>query len=154
MDDDLTDTKQSILQGQSQLDYLKDASDTLTQEAQFMKDEITELQETNVEGALNLTREARQNSEEAARKVEDIKAANGPLANSEQNRLATQNVMKNSGVDFKKTQQENQETLQGVVQEIQKLENKIPGLNKQGNLEHLCISVSLKTDLINWCTLH
>ena len=93
MDDDIADIRQSILQGQAQLEYLKDDSDSLTQEAQQMKDQITALQETNVEGALNLTKEARRRSQQAADKVHSIQAMDGDLKQSENKRLQTNNLM-------------------------------------------------------------
>ena len=137
LDDDIADIRQSILQGQSQLEYLKDDSDTLTQDAQQMKDQITALQETNVEGALNLTREARQRSQEAADQVESIQAMNGPLKNSENNRLRTHNLMKNAGITYKETQEEDQRTLREVIQKVQDLENEVPGLNQKGNVNYM-----------------
>ena len=135
MDDDLTDTKQSIEKGQSQLDWLKEDSDKLIQDALEMKDEITKLQETNVEGALNLTKEAQKKSQEAADEVARIEAQDGPLEMSKQNRKNTQRIMENSGVEFKQKQEENQERLQVVNRSIRKLENDIPPLNKQGKFK-------------------
>ena len=134
MDDDIADVKQSIQQEQSKLDYLKYESDLLTQNAQEMKDQITELQETNVGGALNLTKEARQRSQDAADKVYNIQARNGDLKQSENKRVQTNNLMKNSGMSYQQTQQGDQETLQDVTNKIRALESEIPGLNQQGNL--------------------
>ena len=138
MDDDIADVRQSILQAQANLEYLKEDSDQLTQDAQIMKDEITELQETNVEGALNLTKEARERSKKAAQQVEQIQAANGPLMESENNRKRTNNLMKNAGVSYKQTQDEDQQTLRDVAQKIRDLEYEIPGLNKKGDLILKC----------------
>ena len=138
MDDDIADVRQSILQAQANLEYLKEDSDQLTQDAQIMKDEITELQETNVEGALNLTKEARERSQKAAQQVEQIQAANGPLMESENNRKRTNNLMKNAGVSYKQTQDEDQQTLRDVAQKIRDLEYEIPGLNKKGDLILKC----------------
>ncbi len=60
------------VKGTSGLDYLRTDSDTLKLNAEEMKDQITRLQEANVEGALNLTREAKRRSDEAAMKVEHV----------------------------------------------------------------------------------
>ena len=98
-----------------------------------MKEQITALQETNVEGALNLTKEAWLRSQAAADQVEDIQAMNGPLKSSESNRLRTQNLMKNNGDSYKQIQDQDQETLREVIQKIADLENEIPELNKKGN---------------------
>ena len=132
LDDDIADVKQSIQQEQSKLDYLKYESDILTQDAQLMKDQITELQETNVEGALNLTKEARQRSQDAADKVFNIQARDGDLKQSENKRVQTNNLMKNSGMSYQQTQQVDQETLQDVTNKIRALEREIPGLNQKG----------------------
>ncbi len=69
LESDLADIRQSLLQGSSGLDYLRTDSDSLKLDAEDMKDQITRLQEANVEGALNLTREAKRRSQEAATKV-------------------------------------------------------------------------------------
>ena len=97
-----------------------------------MKDQITALQETNVGGALNLTKEARQRSQEAADKVRNIQGMNGDLKLSENKRSQTTNLMKANGLQYKQSQDEDQQTLREVTQKIRELENEIPGLNKKG----------------------
>ncbi len=52
---------------------------------------------------------------------------------SEIQRRATETLMNNSRVPFSKTQEQNQETLRGIVTQIENLEDKIPDLNKQVN---------------------
>ncbi len=69
LDNDLGTIRQSIIQGSSSLEFLRSESDNLKLDAQEMKEGITRLQEANVEGALNLTREAKQRSDGAAEKV-------------------------------------------------------------------------------------
>ena len=49
LDAELGDNQQSILQGSSNLDFLRSESDNLKLNAQDMKDQITRLQEANVE---------------------------------------------------------------------------------------------------------
>lgn len=132
MDNDIADIRQSILQGQAQLEYLKEDSDSLTEDAEEMKDQITALQETNVEGALNLTKEARQRSQEAADKVHSIQGMHGDLQQSQNKRSQTNNLMKSNGVQYKQSQEEDSQTLRDVTQKIHELENEIPGLNKKG----------------------
>jgi laminin beta 1 len=113
------------------LEYLKTDADRKKLSAQDMKDKITRLQEANVEGALNLTQEARDKSMDAKRKVEMVQMDGGTLANSEIQRRATETLMNNSRVPFKATQEQNQQTLEDIVTQIASLEAKIPGLNKQ-----------------------
>ena len=49
LDAELGNNQQSILQGSSNLDFLRSESDNLKLNAQDMKDQITRLQEANVE---------------------------------------------------------------------------------------------------------
>ncbi len=131
LDSDLADTKQAILQSKSTLKYLKQDADNKKIAAQSMKDNITRLQEANVEGALNLTREAKRKSDEARRRVDNVQRDGGQLADSEIQRRATETLMNTSRVPFKETQEQNQETLEEIINQIANLESKIPGLNQQ-----------------------
>ena len=49
LDVELSDNQQALLQGSSNLDFLRSESDNLKLDAQDMKDQITRLQEANVE---------------------------------------------------------------------------------------------------------
>ena len=81
----------------------------------------------NVEGALNLTGEARDKSMEAKQKVEMVKMDGGHLSNSDKQRKATEGLMTSNSQQFTKTQEEIQQTLTDVVSSISNLETKIPG---------------------------
>lgn len=131
LDAELGDNQQSILQGSSNLDFLRSESDNLKLNAQDMKDQITRLQEANVEGALNLTREAKRRSEEAALQVQGIEAAGGMLALSETRRKQTTKTIDSSKDQFDETQSDNQQKLDEVLAQIDNLEGKIPDLNKK-----------------------
>ena len=128
---ELGNIRQSIMQGASNLDYLRSDSDNLKLEAQDMKDKITRLQEANVEGALNLTRQAKRRSDDAAMQVRGIEADGGALANSEFQRKATDKLMNNSKIQFTNTQNQNQGKLDDILEQIDNLEGKIPDLNRQ-----------------------
>ncbi len=131
LEGDLADIRQSLLQGSSGLEYLRADSDGLKLDAEDMKEKITTLQEANVEGALNLTREAKRRSEEAATKVRSVQADKGELDMSEQQRKATEQLMSNAREHFSSTQSQNRRTLQEIVSQILSLESKIPELNRQ-----------------------
>ena len=131
LDSSLADTKQAIVQAKSTLAFLKTDADRRKLQALDMKDKITRLQEANVEGALNLTGEARDKSMLAKQKVEMVKMDGGHLANSETQRKATEALMTNSQLKFTNTQEEIQQTLTDVVSSISNLEAKIPDLNHQ-----------------------
>ena len=83
------------------------------------------------QGALNLTREAKKRSEEAALQVQGIEATGGMLALSETQRKQTTKTIDSSKDNFDEKQAENQQKLDEVLQQIGNLEGKIPDLNKQ-----------------------
>ena len=128
LDSSLADTKQAIVQAKSTLAFLKSDADNRKLQALDMKDKITRLQEANVEGALNLTGEARDKSMEAKQKVEMVKMDGGHLSNSDKQRKATEGLMTSNSQQFTKTQEEIQQTLTDVVSSISNLETKIPGM--------------------------
>merc|ERR1712242_227688 len=70
----LTNTEQAILQGQYNLTTLRKDADNLHMQAAHIKDKATQLQEANVGGALTLTKQAKDKSDEAARKVYEVTA--------------------------------------------------------------------------------
>jgi flagellar motility protein MotE (MotC chaperone) len=84
-----------------------------------------------VEGALNLTREAKRRSDDAALQVRGIVTDGGMLKNSEKQRRATEKLMNSSREQFTITQGQNQQKLEDVLAQIANLEDKIPDLNKQ-----------------------
>ncbi len=90
-----------------------------------------------MEGALNLTREAKRRSDDAALQVRGIEAEGGILANSEKQRKATEKLMNSSKDQFTLTQSQNQQKLEDVLDQIANLEGKIPGLNKQVGKSHI-----------------
>ena len=92
---------------------------------------FSSLQESNVEGALTLTKEALKKSQDAKQKVEMVSLANGLLTNSETQRKATERLMDKTRTDYTSTQSENQGTLDNIITQIEHLEEKIPGLSKQ-----------------------
>ena len=102
------------------------------------------LQESNVEGALTLTQEALEKSEAAKLKVEKVSSDTGFLTNSETQRKATERLMEKTQNDFQSTQSENQGTLDNIITQIEHLEEKIPGLNKQvcdGKYQKGCVTI-------------
>lgn len=131
LDLSLADTKQSILQAKSTLEYLKTDADRRKIAALEMKENITKLQEANVEGALNLTKKALDKSMEAKQKVDRVQMDGGYLANSEIQRRATETLMNNSRDDVQDIQSQNKQTLNDIMTQISNLESKIPSLNKQ-----------------------
>ena len=131
LDSNLADTKQAILQAKATLEFLKADADRRQMTALEMKEKITSLQESNVEGALTLTQEALEKSQNAKQKVELVSLQNGFLTNSEVQRKATESLMDKTRTDFQSTQSQNQGTLDNIITQIENLEERIPELNKQ-----------------------
>ena len=96
-----------------------------------MKKQITTLQESNVKGALNLTKEAKRRADEAKEKVELIQAPGGDLKASEVQRSRTEQKIEQKRAGFKDSRERNEQNLRDIVDNIKNLEGKIPGLNNQ-----------------------
>ena len=96
LDNSLTSTEQAILGGQYSLTTLRREADSLHSQAADIKDKATQLQEANVGGALTLTQQAKEKSDQAARKVAAITedAGGAKLFESAKTRGATQRLIK------------------------------------------------------------
>ena len=131
LDSSLANTEQSIHQGNYNLTQLSKDAEKLKRDANGIKDEATKLQEANVAGALKLTSSAADKSDQAAAQVAMITGAGGVLQQSNQQRRATEVLLKDSlqqGIaDNTNT---NIADLADVTREIRRLEEKIPELNK------------------------
>ena len=96
LDNSLTSTEQAILGGQYSHTTLRREADSLHSQAADIKDKATQLQEANVGGALTLTQQAKEKSDQAARKVAAITedAGGAKLFESAKTRGATQRLIK------------------------------------------------------------
>lgn len=132
LDNGLTETEQSILQGQYNLTTLRQDADRLHNQAADIRDKATQLQEANVGGALTLTQQAKEKSDLAARKVKAIteEADGAQLYESAKTRGATQRLIKDMKKSIDASQANNTNDLNEVTNEISRLEDRIPELNK------------------------
>ena len=132
LDNGLSDTKQSILQGQYNLTNLRQEADRLQQSASDVRDQATKLQEANVRGALVLTQQAKLRSDQAAEKVARVSRVSdsSDLAQSAQQREATDRLINEKGDTIERTQINNTQALQEIADQIVLLQDKVPGLNK------------------------
>jgi len=132
LDESLTGTEQQILQGQYNLTAVRQEADRLHQQAKDIQDKATQLQEANVGGALTLTQEAKQKSDEAASKVAAItlQQDNHDLYESSKTRGATTRLIKNMKENIEASAADNTRDLETVAEEIARLEDRIPELNK------------------------
>ena len=132
LDSTLSDTKQSILQGQYNLTNLRQDAERLTQAASDVRDQATRLQEANVVGALTLTQQAKLKSDQAARQVERIAqdVDDRPLYDSVKQRGATERLINDVRDKIAERQVNNTNALADITGQIGRLENRVPELNR------------------------
>jgi len=132
LDNSLAETEQSILQGQYNLTTLRQDADSLKSSAAHIKDKATQLQEANVGGALTLTQQAKQKSDQAARQVEVIteEMDGRMLYDSAKTRSSTKRLMNDRQDGIDDSTETNTKDLEEVTAEIERFEDRIPGLNK------------------------
>lgn len=110
------------------LDELRNRSEIIKSFAQDLKGNATQLQEANIEGALNLTREAYNK----ARILEELDAETERVfANAEKQCNRTKALVLQKESEFEQLQKKNEEDLSTYHSELQALISKIPDLNEQ-----------------------
>lgn len=118
-------TQRVFLAGLSLSDLRAKASE-LQSAAQALKSNATRLQEANVEGALNLTREARQRSQKAQDRVEFTQQ---PVSDSERQRRRTEALLSRVAPQLGESQQRNAGELADLGARLQIVERSLPDLN-------------------------
>jgi len=114
------------------LTTLRQEADRLQQSAADVRDQATQLQEANVRGALVLTQQAKMRSDQAAAKVDKITEdfQNSHLAESAQQREATERLINDVSETIENRQVNNTNALKDITNQIVVLQDKVPGLNK------------------------
>lgn len=110
------------------LDDLRNRSDQIKSFANDLKENATQLQEANVEGALNLTRDAWHRV--GLLSTEDIETID-MNANAERQCKRTEALVNRSMEEFESLQKTNEDALDHYHDEIIQLNEKIPDLNEQ-----------------------
>lgn len=109
-------------------DLYHNKKDQIKSMADELKENATQLQEANIEGALNLTREAWQ-------KVNLLTSQDGETqemnANAERQCKRTEALVNRSSEEFDTLQKSNEDALDRYHDELVKLNSKIPDLNEQ-----------------------
>ncbi|XP_059469528.1 laminin subunit beta-1 isoform X2 [Neocloeon triangulifer] len=129
---------EGFLQNQTQRLYdanitlinLRNDANALKMNADTLKENATRLQEANVEGALNLTREAYKRSQDAQDQAELVKTIND---NAERNYKRTESLVGRASELFAETKMENEKSLNSLSDRLSILTDEIPELN-----EHVC----------------
>ncbi|XP_075218526.1 laminin subunit beta-1-like [Lycorma delicatula] len=121
-------TAQRIYFSNIALNTLRNKTNFLEETARNLKDNATRLQESNVEGALNLTREALKNSlavQGIGTEIQNI------CVDAERQRKRTDNLVSKNSKSFLEGQQMNEDNLKVLDNEITKFEQEIPTLNQE-----------------------
>jgi len=123
----LDSTTSRMYEANLKLTDLRSAASKLKFTALGLKENATKLQEANVEGALNLTREAYKRS---LRAQEAADATERDVADSERQCKRTETLVNRTATQFSKSQAENKDALDKLSEKLKGLEIQIPGLNE------------------------
>ena len=110
--------------------------------AQLLKSNATVLQEANVEGALSLTRQARERAQKAQDRVE---LTQQPVTDSERQRRRTEALLTRVAPQLGQSQQKNAEDLIELGARLEIMEQSLPQLNNQVHRSSLIRPFSLHT---------
>lgn len=110
------------------LDDLKNRSEGIQSFARALRANATQLQEANIEGALNLTREAWIRAEQLRAADADIDKV---FSTAEKQCRRTDALVAQKSAEFEQLQQRNEEQLDGYQAELDALQQQIPDLNEQ-----------------------
>lgn len=125
--DELTTISERILRSNSSLAGLEVKVDALKASATSLKDNAINLQEANVEGALNLTREAKRRSDDAVRRAEGVQKL---LSESEKQRRRVEALLGQISPQINKTKDDVSEALKGLETNIDQINRIFPELNE------------------------
>ncbi|KPM03150.1 laminin subunit beta-1-like protein [Sarcoptes scabiei] len=120
----LEDTKTNVIDVNFKLDLLANKSAELEAEATALKERTFTLQEANVEGAYNMTKDAQRRSRASKNLVEE---SSNILTESETKRRNTELLIDQPKGQHNWTFQEN--ILKGIQQEIAEMESGLPNIN-------------------------
>ncbi|GAB6026920.1 laminin beta [Chamberlinius hualienensis] len=127
LDKEIDNTTQRIYDANQQLNSLQNQARRLQEDAKELENNATALQEENVEGALNITRDAWRRSKAAQAKVN---GAEETLKESERERKRTEGLIDRAQQDFNRTYGENVKALDEISDKINSMENEIPLINQ------------------------
>uniref|UniRef100_T1IRE1 Laminin subunit beta-1 n=1 Tax=Strigamia maritima TaxID=126957 RepID=T1IRE1_STRMM len=112
VDTEVDDTTNRISEAKYQLDDLKIKAKQVEKEANDLKNEARILQEADVDGALNITRDAHRRSQIAQAKVDGLERS---IELSKHERKRTENIIEKGESHFNRTFMENEASLSEVV---------------------------------------
>lgn len=110
------------------LSDLRSRGDHIKSVANDLRNNSTQLQEANIEGALNLTRQAWQKADILTHLDVETQALS---TNAERQCRSTESLLNRSSVEFDALQEQNENVLDQYLLDLQNLTAKIPDLNEQ-----------------------
>ncbi|KAG5893086.1 hypothetical protein JTB14_029481 [Gonioctena quinquepunctata] len=126
LDGILDDNKQQILIKELKLQTLNESLTNLKNKIRELENNGTKLQEANVQGALNLIRDAKEKADKAVQRAEnsqeDVKYA-------EIQCTATSTFINNTEKQYKKQSEDNENELMNISAKLETLNKQIPELN-------------------------
>ena len=128
LDANLDNTTQRVFIASLALADLRGRANELHSAAQMLKENATRLQEANVEGALNLTREASLRAQKAQDRVEFTQQ---PVSDSERQRRRTEALLSRVSPQLADSQQRNADSLKQLNDQLHDMERSLPDLNQQ-----------------------
>lgn len=127
-EDDLKDVYTRITLANATLDDLRDRSEDIKNKAKILQNNATKLQEANIEGALNLTRDAWNR----VNQLNEIHNETQELSVNAERQCRRTEALANRSMDERKDiQNQNENNLDKYYLELMELNAKIPDLNEQ-----------------------
>ncbi|XP_068627747.1 laminin subunit beta-1 [Battus philenor] len=124
--DNLNDITSKINLGNVTLDGLRSSIEELKSKTLDLGNNATKLQEANLEGALNLTREAKQRAFKASNDAEGVQTI---IADTDRQIKSTDRLIELQYSNFNNTQGENDKKLNDLQEQLSVLESQIPKIN-------------------------
>ncbi|XP_063635942.1 laminin subunit beta-1 [Cydia splendana] len=124
----LNDITSKINLGNVTLDELRLSIDKLKAKTLDLNNNATKLQEANLEGALNLTREAKERANKAADEAENVQIL---IASTDRQIKNTDRLLEMKYASFNTTQAENDKKLSDLKEQLRLLDSQFPKLNEK-----------------------
>lgn len=126
--DNLSDITSKINLGDVALDTLRASIEKLKAKTLDLKNNTTRLQEANLEGALNLTREAKLRAIKASDDAENVQTI---VAQTDRQIKNTDRLIEMQYATFNNTQNDNEKRLVDLQGQLSELESQLPKLNEK-----------------------
>ena len=126
LDDQVEDLTQRVTLADATLKRLKNRTDALQEGATDLRENANRLQESNVQGALNVTQQMAGQSRRAEKMAAET---DGLLLDAERFKKNTENLLVKSSANVAESQQRNTESLERLGLKLDSLKENVPDLN-------------------------